>query len=673
MNIKPANIEFNQHQAPIARDFADIYYSNDSGLAESQFVFIQNNHLETRWQQWQQTEFVVAESGFGTGLNFLALWQQFRQFKLQFPNTTLRTLRFISVEKYPLTQQDFARAAQQWPELNELAKLIVQQYPFLHQGCHRLQFDDNSVQLDLWFGDIKDVLDSLYSPTAGIVDAWFLDGFAPSKNPEMWNDSLFNNMVKLGKQDSTFATFTAAGFVRRGLQQAGYEVNKVKGHGKKREMLTGTLNHKPRVSLGAPYFSRETVPNIEQCTNKNVTIIGAGLAGANLAYSLSRYGYAVQLFCKDKGIAQGASGNPLGGFYPQLHTEANISSLLQAQCFGFALRRYQQLLRDGGEFQHDFCGVLQLAFTDAIEQRYEKFVEGQAWPTSLARLINHTEVKAQSGLELPYKALSIEQGGWINPPQLVKALLQSANSEIHCDHQLIGLQPIDNQWQLHWQHSNGQKTSTLSDIVVFASGSDSVDIPLLNDLPYRLVRGQVESVPSQPTLAKLKTVLCHKGYLTPAVNGQHALGSTYIKNDRQCDYRESEEHTNIAILKKALKNYDWQKLYSHQQGRAAIRCSSADHIPLVGALADIPQQQQQYQDLYKALPLHCYPPAINHPNLYTLTGLGSRGLCTAPLLAEILACQISGAPLPLNQSLLDALNPNRFLVRALQRRQDYGD
>jgi tRNA 5-methylaminomethyl-2-thiouridine biosynthesis bifunctional protein len=174
----------------------------------------------------------------------------------------------------------------------------------------------------------------------------------------------------------------------------------------------------------------------------------------------------------------------------------------------------------------------------------------------------------------------------------------------------------------------------------------------------------------------LKTVLCHKGYFTPQHRGTHALGSTYVKEDLNTDYRDSERAQNIEIHQKALAQSPWvSELLTKEEaqisGRAAIRCSTPDHLPLVGAMPDIAQQSESLEDLYKALPAHHYSAGENVEGVYILTGLGSRGITSAPIMVETLASQLMNRPLPMGNALLNAVQANRFLVRALVRRQDY--
>jgi tRNA 5-methylaminomethyl-2-thiouridine biosynthesis bifunctional protein len=671
LTIKAANIHFNEQGTPYADDFADLYFSDAQGLAETQYVFLRNNALPQRWIDWPQQEFVIAETGFGTGLNFLATLVEFAAFCEQ-KNDDHFNLHYISTEKFPLQKADLQTALAHFPELTSYSEALLLQYPMAIPGCHRLTFLQGRVTLDLWLGDVHQILPQLVCSASGLVDAWYLDGFAPNKNPDMWSDKLFKQMARLAKVNCTFATFTAAGKVKRGLRCAGFTVEKQPGHGRKRDMLAGHLDIKaasstPTSSVSKPYFLRSSA--IKNAKAQTVAVIGGGLAGANCAYALAKRGYKVQVYCKEEALAQGASGNPQGGFYPQLNAEASIASQIQALSFTYAAALYRQVLSEGNHFSHQWCGVLQVAFNDKVQQRYQKLVDNQQWPEELIHWLSSASAEQTAQVPMPYPGLFIPQGGWINPPQLVEALFNGAAHMSDCQIQtgkgLKKLVRIEDVWQLDWQDDS----SSFADIVVFATGSESVDIPYLSGLPFRLIRGQVEAIRSQQGLNNLATVLCHKGYLCPEFEGQHALGSTYVKDQRSLDYRLDEQAANILMNQKALRHCDWaQQIVGAGKGRAAIRCSSPDHLPLVGAVPNIALQKQQYWDLYKALPNTHYPVADDIPNLFMLCGLGSRGLSTAPLLAEVLASQIARQSLPLGENLLKALSPNRFLIRDLIRR-----
>ncbi|GAB5381626.1 MAG: bifunctional tRNA (5-methylaminomethyl-2-thiouridine)(34)-methyltransferase MnmD/FAD-dependent 5-carboxymethylaminomethyl-2-thiouridine(34) oxidoreductase MnmC [Aliiglaciecola sp.] len=673
MPLRPAQITFNTEGTPVASDFDDVYFSNHNGLEETRYVFIQNNNLLDRWKPHTNSCFVIAETGFGTGLNFLATWQAFMSqgIKNTHQEKANHRLHFISVEKFPLQKHDLMAALAKWPELGIHSEQLLAQYPDLVEGCHRLEFEHGKVILDLWFGDAADVFRNIHNFQDGQVDAWFLDGFAPSKNPDMWNDNLFQQMARLSKVDATFATFTAAGFVKRGLANQGFNVNKVKGFGKKREMLTGVFTQHDVPRQTAQYFYRN--PLITDKKALNVAIVGAGLAGANIALSLIQRGCKITLICEEDEVSQGASGNPQGGFYPQLNAQLNITSHIQALSFGFAKRRYQRLLDDGFDFAHQWCGVLMLAFKDEVLARQQKLLKSCLWPDTLISARSPEQSSKLAGLHLPYHGLFVEAGGWLSPPQLVKQLICCAQSigecEVFTGQHIDEMTPNSLDDGQGWSLKLGQQSRSF-DSVVIATGANTHKIAAAQHLPFNLVRGQVEAIPSTPPLSNLKTVLCHKGYLTPQYEGFHALGSTYIKRDTNIEYRAEEQDINLATHQASLAQTDWANLLEGKGlGRAAIRCGLPDHLPVVGALFDQAVQKVQFTDLYKALPLRAYPIAEDKNGLYIFTGLGSRGLTTAPLMAEVLASQMTQQPLPLPNRLLRALNPNRFLIKDLIRQQ----
>lgn len=226
-----ANIQWNNQQ-PYSLDFDDVYYSSDDGLAETDYVFIQHNQLTQRFAQLEKSRFTIIETGFGTGLNFFCAAQHFLAHA---PNNA--TLQFTSIERYPLNADDFIKANRYWFVFEQMVSQLASTYIQLKPGFNQLNCSDGRIQLELWIGDISEVLPQIKTP----ADAWFLDGFAPSKNSDMWSSILFDHIARLSKINTTFATFTSAGEVRRHLQAVGFNVRKATGFGKKREMLFGTF------------------------------------------------------------------------------------------------------------------------------------------------------------------------------------------------------------------------------------------------------------------------------------------------------------------------------------------------------------------------------------------------------------------------------------------------
>lgn len=229
-----ASIEWRDGQ-PYASEFQDVYFSSDNGLLEAEYVFLQGNDLTKRWLDSDLQTFHIGETGFGTGLNFLCAVSTW--FAISPKNAKLH---FISTEKYPLSLQDLITALNLWPQLKAFSEPLLAQYESLMNGANTVSLYDNRVQLSLLIGDAT----TYFSKTTCQVDAWFLDGFAPAKNPDMWQIELFQEMARLSKPSTTFATFTSAGSVRRGLMNAGFNVSKRVGFGKKREMLIGNFSGK---------------------------------------------------------------------------------------------------------------------------------------------------------------------------------------------------------------------------------------------------------------------------------------------------------------------------------------------------------------------------------------------------------------------------------------------
>jgi len=694
--ITAANISINEHGTPSSIDYDDIYFANNSGIEETQYVFLEGNSLWQRWLDYEDTSFCIAETGFGTGLNFFTVAQAFLTFIEQHPEHPLQHLSFISTEKHPIARKDAQTIIAKWSDFQALTCQWLAQYPMPVAGVHRSHFGAH-ITLDLHYNEASAALDNIQVLPNANVDAWFLDGFAPSKNESMWQDSLFNAMARLTKINGTFATFTAAGFVKRGLAKAGFEVKKRKGFAHKREMLVGKLPTRDILAPqqvfpnkdSAPYFARHASTS-KHMQSAPVTIVGNGLAGAILALKLCQLRIPVDLIWQGDAPADGASGAPIGGFYPQLNAQNNHSSQLQLHCFLYARRFYDALFKQS-EFDHDWCGALQLGFNDNTQMRLQKMQAGKFWPDDVAYLVDADNASQIANIAIPYKALYMPDAGWISPSSLVDACIRLASStgllnlrpntqlKSFVSPELRGSELGDiNQAKIEIQlehHANKQsmQTNETCRTLVLATGYGSQHL-LQPDLPLRVTRGQIELLQSQAPFSQLKTLLCHKGYFTPANKGIHALGSTYVKDDTNTQVRASETAQNFAMHEKSMAKASWLSdliaLQDNNNGaRASVRCSSPDHLPVVGSLPSA-AQERELADLYKALPVHHYPRPSVKQNVFVMTALGSRGLTTAPLLAELLLSQILGRSLPFNTELLNALNPNRFLIRDLIRRHN---
>ncbi|MEG7488796.1 bifunctional tRNA (5-methylaminomethyl-2-thiouridine)(34)-methyltransferase MnmD/FAD-dependent 5-carboxymethylaminomethyl-2-thiouridine(34) oxidoreductase MnmC, partial [Enterobacter hormaechei] len=653
--IQPANLEFNAEGTPVSRDFDDVYFSNDNGLEDTRYVFLDGNHLGTRFPEHPRRLFVVAESGFGTGLNFLPLWQAFDCFRAAYPEATLQRLHFISFEKFPLTAHDLRLAHQRWPELAHWAEQLQTQWPPAIGGCHRLILDDGRVTLDLWLGDINDLTDKLDDSMNQKVDAWFLDGFAPAKNPDMWSPHLFSAMARLARPGATLATFTSAGFVRRGLQEAGFTMRKTKGFGRKRDMLVGVMEQDLAIPAQAPWFARRA------STSREVAIVGGGIASALLSLALLHRGWQVTLYCADEAPATGASGNRQGALYPLLSSHDPALFQFFPAAFTFARRLYDSL---PVAFDHDWCGVTQLGWDEKSQQKITQMLS-LGLPETIAHAVTAKQVAETAGVDTGCGGIQYPLGGWLCPAELTSAAIalgQSRGLTVHYAHKVQSLSRTAH-WKLRF--ADGKEAQHAS--VVLANGHHITQFTQTASLPVYPVGGQVSHIPTAPELSKLRQVLCYDGYLTPQnpSNGHHCIGASYHRGETDMQYSEADQQQNRQRLVDCFPDASWAKEVdvSEGQARCGVRCATRDHLPMAGNVPDYDATLEVYQDLADNKET-----AVNAPvytELFMLGGLGSRGLCSAPLLAEVLAAQMSDEPVPLDRVTLAGLNPNRLWVRKL--------
>ena len=673
--IKHAQLNWSDQSEPYSTMFDDIYFNNNQGHCESQYVFFEGNHLAHRWVNFKQKQFCIVETGFGSGLNFLNSAQQFINFKKNNIEKPLQRLHFISFEKYPLTSNDIQLSLKKLPQFSNLLESLVVQYPMPLLGCHRLFFDGGNIILDLWFGDINEQIDNLSNTHNGIADAWYLDGFNPSTNPDMWHLALFKKMVALSNPQATLATFTAAGFVRRALNESGFIMQKRKGYGKKREMLVGYIPEANPIDNHVAFSTGTTRATPNQADD--IAIIGGGIAGLCSALALAKRDHKVTVYCAESTLGTGASGNLQGALYPLLNGQHDALGQLFSNAYQFALNFYHEV-NQHHPFSHQFNGLIQLAYDSSSTKKLQKIKEA-GLPEQLVHWIDTNSTNQLAGLEIDHPALYYPRAGWLSPRQLINSLAQLLaeydNVTIHCNHHIEQISynqhANDNeQWilkrkptsisknappentldislQTNPEQSQTENVTENTDTfkhqtLVIAAGFDSLNFQQCRAVPLSAARGQVSHIDSTPELTALKRTLCHEGYLTPEIAAQHCMGATFKRHDSDTAYRETEQNDNHQKLKKCITDKTWvDNIVLNDQAHTAIRCTTRDHFPYVGELSDYDSLKKSYEMDESAT----YPIA-SLPNAYLLTGLGSRGLCSAPLLAEILVSKINKESLP---------------------------
>ena len=609
--IQPATIDW-QDSIPVASNYDDPYYSRQDGMAESRYVFLEGNQLPARFSAMQPEHyFVIGETGFGTGLNCLLAAQLF----LALAPAGAR-LHLVSVEKHPLRIEDLQTALSHWPELATLASTLLAEYPAPVPGLHRLELHP-AISLTLLYGEAEQLWPLFNHP----VDAWFLDGFAPACNPDMWQPTLFNQLARLSHPGTTLATFTAAGFVRRGLQEAGFKMEKRRGFGHKRHMLTGVV---------------EGVSAARQQARPNVLVVGAGLAGATTARALAERGCEVTV-TDPAGIASQASGNLAGVVYSTPSAHLTPQNRFYQQSYGHALRWLNRHCFPPPE-QGRLNGVIQHVVDAKQKDKLEQAMDSGAWPTELLRSADED-------------AVELVGGGYLHPGAWCHHLLN------HPAITMIGktVTRLEEGTAVRVCFADGSEQE--ADALVLCTAGSTAQLPGLGWLPLKHIRGQVSYCRATDASSQWKQARCHGGYLTPALNGLHCVGATFNLHNPDPSPSDEDDAENLAQLKTYLPDY-WQELGGDDieiaERRVAFRCQSIDFLPLCGPL-----------------PMAGENPHRPATGLYLNLAHGSRGITGTPLCADLIADLICGYPLPMDQQLVDALAPERFIVRKRRKQPEW--
>lgn len=619
---------------PYCARYGDVYFSADSGLEETRHVFLQGNHLARRFAALQAGEnFCIGETGFGTGLNFLCAWQLFEQTAPPGSN-----LDFFSVEKFPVDDNELRAALALWPDLRAEAEMLLARWSRRVPGWNRWNFAAGRVRLTLALEDVMDALPQL--PSAR-VDAWFLDGFSPAKNPEMWSEPVLGAIARASRADTTLATYTCAGWVRRGLQQAGFAVERVPGFGRKREMVVGQVSvphvglksdpQNPSVLCGSgfnPTLRVNTPGRVGLKSDlklpRTVFVIGGGLAGCAAARALAQRGIEVTLVDRAPQLASAASGNPRGILHARFGAGMNALHRFVLAAYGHALALLDDVMPVDGMTRAE-CGLLQLAATEEEAKRIGKLA-ALDWPPHLLRAVDADETSALAGLSMTHGGLWFPAGGWVVPPIVCARLAQHPNITVRLDSEVTTLERTASGWR-----AQGEDFAIEAEQVVVCSAHQAKKLAQFAAFPLQPVRGQISVLPATSASEKLNTVLCAEGYCAPAVEGRHVMGATSSFDDEATDVREADHAENLARITAHMPALRHALGDAHPlEGRAGVRCSVPGATPLVGEVA---------------------------PGLYCSLAHGTRGLLTAGISAEIIAAQMCGELPPLPQELLDALAP----------------
>ncbi|HET9701780.1 MAG TPA: bifunctional tRNA (5-methylaminomethyl-2-thiouridine)(34)-methyltransferase MnmD/FAD-dependent 5-carboxymethylaminomethyl-2-thiouridine(34) oxidoreductase MnmC, partial [Burkholderiales bacterium] len=555
--LEPARPAFAADGTPYSEIYGDLYHSAAGGLEQARRVFLAGNRLPERWMGRER--FVILETGFGLGLNFLATWHAWRAD----PGRCGR-LHYLAAEKHPFARDDLATLHERLPELTEAAARLRDAWPLLVPGYHRLHLDAGRVVLTLMFGAIADTLPKLRAR----ADALYLDGFAPAKNPDMWSPQVFRSLAHVCAPGATLATWSVAGSVRDGLAAAGFATEKQPGFGPKREMLAGHYAPAQRAAGSSP------------APRSRVLVLGAGIAGSAVAERLGARGWEVEVIDRRPAPAGGPLDPIAGVFKPMFSRDDNIASRLsRAGCLA-ALRHWQALAAAGLPLKWAPCGVLQVARNARQEQDFADILAAHRYPADYAAPLSAADAALLAGRQVAGGGMLVRAGGWINPISLCASnLLRHGAVRVHWGREAAAVRRNDGAWRV--MDRDGSVIAE-APLLVLANAHEANALPQAAALPFRKVRGQASFLPAE-ALGPLSLVVCREGCVTPAAQGVGSVGATFDSDDDPEPRLESHA-SNLERLERLLPGASAGLDPARLDGRVGFRTATPDRLPLAGAL-----------------------------------------------------------------------------------------
>ena len=593
-------------------------------------VFLAGAGLPQAWAGHKR--FVVIDTQFGLGHNFLALWDAWRR-----EPRDCGQLHVVAVEAQPPPREALALAhcSEPSPSMRALVAELLAQWPPLTPNLHPLSFDQGQLRLTLALGDPVALLRSLRLSADAVFIAASPIG---SSDPRL--------LKALGRLAAPGAIAVAPGRsaeLQQGLRQAGFEPQEA------------SAAARATVALWQARSSARRLPSSEVAT-RSAVVVGAGLAGAAVAQALAGLGLEVSVLESQAGPALASSGNPAGLFHGTVNADDGIYSRLFRAAALVAGAEYRRALSTGrvaGQQE----GLLRLADNELPLPLLREKLRKLSLPADYVRLIDAEEASAVAGLPLSKPCWYFPGGGWVSPPDWVQHVLATPGVRLRSHCKVHALQRMGSQWSL--RGAEGQELARTA-LLVLANAADAERLlaPLGHTAwPLKASRGQVSYWVGDGAGSALKLPLAGDGYAIALTNGL-LCGATQQPGDAEPGLRLSDHLENIERLQR-LCGLQPPADEARWQGRVGWRIQTADRLPIAGAVPAALLKPGIRMDQARLLP--------REPGLFVLSALGSRGLTLAPLLARLVAAQATGTPWPVEQDLADAVDPARWMVRAARR------
>lgn len=657
-NLYFADVKFSADGTIFSENFGDIYHSSGGAILQAKHVFINGNDLENRWNSANCQQFTILETGFGLANNFLTTCDVFYDCDVK---NKPKVLNFISFELYVLPLNIFKNLVQkQCYKYNFFAEKLFQNYPPLTSGIHKLEFyfeqQNQKYQINLYLvlGEITTFLPKIDIPLG--VDAIYLDGFSPSKNPQIWSEKIMFGLKRISKKNTTIATWCVAGEVRKNLIAAEFEVQKVRGFAQKKQMLIGKFKSQRPPKLA---FDSKNQPKI-------AIVVGAGLAGCFTAFHLAKFGWEVHLLDSNAEICQEASGNLAGLLHPMPSSDDNFLSQLSKMGYFSVLNLLEKLNENSNNLsnlKYKKSGILHLANTKELFLRQQKIIENSIFPPEHLQLLNATEIENLCKISLKNKdfgGLYFPHAAYINPKSLCQTLLNIYKKQI-IFHPNFAVEKI------HYAEKNQQflveNFDIFASVLVLCTGAKNL-ISENFALPIKAARGQVSVLNNNLhniKIAKSSIPLISKsGYIIPNIKDEITLiGATFEVDNLNKNVVFADNLINIQNIQQFLDDFYPQNISETSvKARANLRAISPDRLPICGQMIDF-SKLSLLKNKCKTPKLNALP-RIN--GLFCLNALAARGLIYSNLLAEFIALQVENLPSNLPTSLSQAIDVGRFYL-----------